>query len=213
MAASLVVEDERGTYTQLVRHPHNGYYAGDFSSELTVSVQGAGEALITANTAKAQELLELAGVNDVQVPAQLDGAKITVRKPAAVILDYKLRNRGFTLMQSPSPEIELPPGVELKQLGEIGLRVLGLSPDDARNFANSVDWSSTFLVPIRADAAEVRQVNVNGAEGLMLTTSATAMGDRNPRRAGDAGSTSPERWSRRSPSSCSARSSRTSARM
>ena len=38
MAASLVVEDERGTYTQLVRHPHNGYYAGDFSSDLTVSV-------------------------------------------------------------------------------------------------------------------------------------------------------------------------------
>ena len=31
MATSLVVEDERGTYTR-TRHPHNGYYAGDFGS-------------------------------------------------------------------------------------------------------------------------------------------------------------------------------------
>jgi hypothetical protein len=29
MAASLVIEEEAGTYTGRV-HPHNGYYAGDF---------------------------------------------------------------------------------------------------------------------------------------------------------------------------------------
>jgi hypothetical protein len=31
MAASLMVEEEIGTYTA-TPHPHNGYYAGDFSS-------------------------------------------------------------------------------------------------------------------------------------------------------------------------------------
>ena len=31
MATSLVIEEERGTCTGYV-HPHNGYYAGDFSS-------------------------------------------------------------------------------------------------------------------------------------------------------------------------------------
>ena len=31
MAASLTVEQESGTYTARIRHPHNGYYAGDFS--------------------------------------------------------------------------------------------------------------------------------------------------------------------------------------
>ena len=30
MAASLVIEQATGTYT-VFRHPHNGYYAGDFS--------------------------------------------------------------------------------------------------------------------------------------------------------------------------------------
>ena len=31
MAASLFTEEESGTYTARFRHPHNGYYAGDFS--------------------------------------------------------------------------------------------------------------------------------------------------------------------------------------
>ena len=31
MAATLVIEQESGTYTARFRHPHNGYYAGDFS--------------------------------------------------------------------------------------------------------------------------------------------------------------------------------------
>ena len=31
MAASLFIEEESGTYTAAPRHPHNGYYAGDFS--------------------------------------------------------------------------------------------------------------------------------------------------------------------------------------
>ena len=31
MAASLTIEEERGTYVRSPHHPHNGYYAGDFS--------------------------------------------------------------------------------------------------------------------------------------------------------------------------------------
>jgi hypothetical protein len=31
MAASLLVQQESGTYTGRIRHSHNGYFAGDFS--------------------------------------------------------------------------------------------------------------------------------------------------------------------------------------
>ena len=31
MAASIAIETEQGTYVGGVEHPHNGYYAGDFS--------------------------------------------------------------------------------------------------------------------------------------------------------------------------------------
>jgi hypothetical protein len=32
MAATRVIEEERGTFTGTPRNPHQGYYAGDFSS-------------------------------------------------------------------------------------------------------------------------------------------------------------------------------------
>ena len=31
MASTRIVEEERGTYRGRPTHPHNGYYAGDFS--------------------------------------------------------------------------------------------------------------------------------------------------------------------------------------
>lgn len=151
------------------------------SAKLKISVQGKGAAVMTADTEKMQSVLDALGIDDVKVPAQLDGAKININKPAAVVLDYTFKD-GTTvgLMQSPSPEVDLPPGVNLAQLGEIGLRVLGLSKQEAHDFAQKVDWNSTFLIPIPADAAEVRQVNVNGAEGLMINASNTGQNRPSP---------------------------------
>lgn len=151
-------------------------------AKLEVTVQGEASAILTADVAKAQEILDLLGINDITIPPQLDGAKITINKPASVSLHYTFKNGNVTLMQSPSPEIQLPPGVEMKQFGEIGLRVLGLSPDQARDFAAQVDWNSTFLIPIPANAAQVRQVTVNGSDGLLLTSNGT---NRSPMASGD----------------------------
>lgn len=141
---------------------------------LQVMVQDAGSAEFTADTAQLNELLTLVGVTDTQVPEALNGAQIKVAKPASVMLEYKSKEGKFSVMQSPSPQVELPAGVELKQLGEIALRVLGLSPTEARDFAAKVDWNTTFLIPIPANAGEVRQVNINGAEGLMLMSNGSA---------------------------------------
>ena len=33
MASSRIIEEESGTYYARPRHPHNGYYAGDFSGQ------------------------------------------------------------------------------------------------------------------------------------------------------------------------------------
>jgi hypothetical protein len=45
MAASLIIEDESGTWTGSI-HPHNGYYAGDFSDP-PPPAQGQLDALMT----------------------------------------------------------------------------------------------------------------------------------------------------------------------
>jgi hypothetical protein len=48
---SLLVEEEAGTYTARFRHPHNGYYAGDFSSQAPSS----GRAHDTSSSTTRQE--------------------------------------------------------------------------------------------------------------------------------------------------------------
>jgi hypothetical protein len=44
MTATRNIEDDHGTYTAS-RHPHNGYYAGDF----TASVTRPGKAMVTTS--------------------------------------------------------------------------------------------------------------------------------------------------------------------
>jgi hypothetical protein len=136
-----------------------------------VYVQDAQTLHFTGNAARINGLLQLVGVNDVSLPAQLDGAVVTVTKPASVMMRF---GDTLSLMQSPSPSVELPDGVNLAQLGEIGLRVAGLSPDEARRVAQSTDWNSTLLVPIPTDAASFREVTLNnGAQALLITTGGT----------------------------------------
>jgi hypothetical protein len=45
MAQSLVVEEESGTFRGWV-HPHNGYYAGDFSTTSSIGSGGTAAAVI-----------------------------------------------------------------------------------------------------------------------------------------------------------------------
>jgi hypothetical protein len=66
------------------------------------------------------------------------------------------------------PEVLLPAGVDLAQLGEIGLRVLGMPADEARAFSKSVDWRTTFLVPVPPMATRFRQTLVGANRGIVI---------------------------------------------
>ena len=76
----------------------------------------------------------------------------------------------ITLIQAKSPDISLPDGVNLAQLGEIGLRVMGMTADEARDMAGRIDWNSTLVVPIPSNAASFREVTINGVSGLLITS-------------------------------------------
>ncbi len=145
----------------------------------SISVQGAGSIRFKADTARLQSLIEALGVTDVQIPAQLNGQTVTVDKPATVMMNYALtvngavptNTRHLIVMQAHNPEVTLPDGVNMAQLGEIGLRVAGMSADEAHRFAQSIDWASTMLVPVPATASSFREVSVRGVTGLLVTTS------------------------------------------
>ncbi len=136
----------------------------------TVRVAGGGESDFVVHTDRMRAALETLGLNDVRVPDHLDGRVVHVRVSPMIVATYVNENRRATVLQARSPEVRVPAGVDLAQLGEIGLRVLGMPAGDARRMAQRIDWSSTMLVPVPMNAASFREITVNGRRGLMITT-------------------------------------------
>lgn len=137
----------------------------------SVIVQGESRTRLTLDTRPLRELMDLMDVRDLDLPAGLDGQRIEAHIPVVVVQTYRSegRRRG-AFVQAESPEVSLPPGVDLPRLGEIGLRLLGVDRGEARRLAKAIDWRTTLLVPVVSSATRFQQVSVNGQRGLMLET-------------------------------------------
>lgn len=155
------------------------------AGEPEIRVTGESSTRVTANAAKLRAILDALEVNDVEVSSALDGASVRVDVPSAIVMRYKRGGEHVTFVQARSPEISLPEGVDLARLGEIGLRITGMSAAEASSFARSVDWHSTLLVPIPADAASFREVDVNGQPALLVTSSGKLAAEKNPDGVGE----------------------------
>jgi hypothetical protein len=135
-----------------------------------VVVRGNGAARVTIDAPRLRSMLETLDLKDVQLPDGIDGQVVEVRVPPIVVQSFRRGERGrVELIQARSPEVSLPPGLDLARLGEIGLRVVGLSADEARRFSRTIDWGSTLLVPVPAGAGSFLEVEVRGTRGLLVT--------------------------------------------
>lgn len=150
----------------------------------TVVVEGEGAMRLTVHEAKLTALLQSLNLGDVQVPAGIDGKSIEVHKPRVLVQRFVSGTRHAALVQAQSPEVQVPAGLDVERLGEVGLRILGLDAGEAHRVATSTDWRSTLIVPVPLTASTFRQVTVHGQPGLLVTTSAAAEGDRPGRQSG-----------------------------
>ncbi|MCW1969414.1 MAG: hypothetical protein KIH69_014980 [Anaerolineae bacterium] len=153
----------------------------------SIQVQGDGTTQIKANSAKLNALLGAMGITDIKAPTKLDGATISVNVPNVVATRYSGNRGAMTVTQAKSPEVSLPDGVSMAELGEIGLRVTGMSPADAKRLAASIDWNSTLVVPIPTNVASFRDISIRGNKGVLITqggSGATAMRANNAPRSG-----------------------------
>ena len=153
----------------------------------TIIVNGESRVRVTINTQPLREMMNLMDVRDVDLPAGLDGQRIEARIPVVVMQTYRSSGkRRAMLVQAESPEVSLPPGVELSRLGEIGLRLLGIEKSEAHRLAGVIDWHTTMLVPVVASTTSFQQVSVNGSRGVMLQTRSTVAPDGSDRGPGQA---------------------------
>ena len=131
-------------------------------------VAGARTVRVTADAVRLAQVMDTLGITDLEVPPGLHGQTFTVDVPPAVMLRWRSGPRHTRFLQAPSPVVGLPAGLELAALGEIGLRILGLTADEARQIAQGLDWTSTLLVPVPPSAQSFRRIDVNGHPGLAI---------------------------------------------
>jgi hypothetical protein len=142
--------------------PENATFAG-------MAVAHPGAYRVRLDVSKLEELAEALGIDDVRIPAAWDGATVEVHAPPVVTQRFSRGENEFVLVQSLGPEVALPDGVELDELGALGLQMAGMSAEEARLFAARIDWRSTLLVPIPAEGGNFREVEVQGRKGLLVS--------------------------------------------
>jgi predicted anti-sigma-YlaC factor YlaD len=148
------------------------------------------------NRDRIQSILNEAGRSDLQIPESVDGATVGVRVPAGVMAFYgncgdvasRIRNPAVgkhvssgdetpvqhadatcvSLVQLPSPIVSAPQQIDPGQLAQVALQFLGMSANDAANFTQTVDWTSTLVLPVVRGESKYEQVHVNGNEAALL---------------------------------------------
>ena len=133
---------------------------------------------IIASADRLQEVMDVMGISDLTAPRAMNGAAIGIHIAPLVTLKYAGDGHEMEFVQTPTPRLEVPDTVDVRALGEIGLRLVGLNPLEARRFADAIDWTSTLVLPVPPLVDQFEQVLVNGHQGLWMRTAAPGAGEK-----------------------------------
>jgi hypothetical protein len=160
----------------------------------SLSVTGSTGVEFVVDRGRAQALLDEAGRKDLVLPKSIDGANISVHIPSGMRAAYGTcpdlksedspngsgpdsNSNGFRsksypdcilLAEIPSPTVNTPPDVNLQQLAELGLEFTGMTAEQAKAFSQTVDWTSSLVIPIPKNAATYKQISVDGVTGTLI---------------------------------------------
>lgn len=152
--------------------------AGETPSQLMVS--SGVTAQMKLDRDRLQTIVNETGRGDLQVPSSADGAVIGMRIPAGMMASYghcaeatgdpqKTADPAcIRLSEMPSPTASVPAGLDAAGLAQAALQFAGLSATEAANFTQTVDWTSTFVLPVMGRQTSYEQVTVNGNDAVLL---------------------------------------------
>lgn len=165
----------------------------DLGQPQNVLVSGETAFQMTVNRDRLEPLLNEIGRSDIQIPESVDGALIAVHIPKISVSAYGdcPANQGpgnhdgksepttprarksypncVLLMQAPRPTISVPPDLNMAEIAEAALELAGMDPSEARSFCQTIDWSSTLVVPVPRNSSSYESVTVDGVEGTLIT--------------------------------------------
>jgi hypothetical protein len=132
-----------------------------------IYVSAAGGGRLTIDLEGSRAILEAAGVDPLLLPDNLDGARVDVTVFAGVDQQW---GEDLHLLQSESPVVDYPDGLDTAALGQALLQVLGLNEEEAKRLSQEIDWTSTLLLPIPQDMATYHEVTVDGSSGMAVSS-------------------------------------------
>ena len=161
-----------------------------------LTVEGQHAFNMTIDRARLQDVFNQAGRSDLVLPESLDGAMVAVQIPRGIRAQYGTcpqRNEDgeseshearqfkscLILMEAPSPLVSVPSDLNIEELAEIGLQLAGMSPAQAKEFCQTINWKSTLVLPLPRYVESYDVVDVNGVQGTLVNNP----GSRGPRYA------------------------------
>jgi hypothetical protein len=122
---------------------------------------------IEVDRAAIEAFMQAAGASPAGLP-QTEKLTVDVDVANTVSLEYRVGAGRMSFAQLPSPQVNVPEGIDPVALAETGFMFLGMPQEDARRLAGSIDWTSTLVVPVPTNAGKAREVTVDGVTGLLL---------------------------------------------
>lgn len=141
-------------------------------ADATIMIEPGMNAVFTIDQPQLQELADALGA-DVQLPAEVDGQVVTIDVPdgveASTCQEGQDKSDCLTLFQMPSPTVNAPEALDMKQIGASMFQFLGLSAEEASQLSQQIDWTNTLVVPVpRGDDIAAKDVSVDGSQGTLF---------------------------------------------
>jgi hypothetical protein len=159
----------------------------------TIVVGGAHKINVAVDRARLQAIATEAGHSELVLPQSIDGATVGVQVPRSVQLQYGTcpgpanasqvvadnitgptpTTTQFSdcvrLREGPAPIVNMPGGLDVGGLAQIGLETAGMTPTQAKDFLHTIDWKATLTLSVPRSLRAYQVVRVNGTDGTLLS--------------------------------------------
>jgi hypothetical protein len=158
-----------------------------------IVVGGVHKINVLVDRARLQAIATEAGHSEIVLPPSIDGATVAVQVPRSVQLQYGTcpgptsagqvvadnltgptpTTTQFSdcvrLREGPNPIVNVPSGLDVGGLAEIGLETAGMTPSQAKDFLQTIDWKATLTLSVPRALRSYQVVKVDGTNGTLLT--------------------------------------------
>jgi len=147
------------------------------ATRISLTVQSGPALRYEMDRAIMQALLDATQAQGIKLPPA-DKLTLEIDVPYAATQEFALGEGRLAVTQMSSPQVNIPPGLDLVAVGEAGFKFLGIPDADARRLAQSIDWTTTLVIPLPTNIMQYREVTVDGAPALLIEHRAESNGRR-----------------------------------